>query len=391
MTDDRLHDPIANESNRPGDNGGGGRLTAAQSPRGTTPWSTLSARVIALVSRKGGVGKSTSAVNLGAALALSDHTVLVVGLDTQCGVCRSLGRDPNELDGRLLEVFTDHRPLVHVAQASPLKNLFLQNDVDTFVAEIDRARNLYDTILIDCPPGLGASTQAGLLASDSFLVPVQAEELCRASVQPLLDFIDDFRSTVDPAVGPERGRVDAAPRPPALEGLFLTMANERTRMGRHVSARVEADYAESLFHASVPRTTRLSEMALRGKPAVIYDRRSAGSRAYFDLADELVARYCSNVGAEIPQPIDTDDENRRAHGEAPVGGHRLAAEMNAAPAARDGWSTSHAPTLDALEWEPAYRETESEPPDLGAPRMVSLEDLLAEEERASDERLEWGE
>ena len=121
--------------------------------RQTTPWNTLTARVIAVVSRKGGVGKTTSAINLGGALALSGHTVLVVGIDPQCGVSKTLGCKPETLDGRLPDIFSGHRPLAHVAQTSPLKNLFfvspgvrslheeesyvgaMSDQVDTFVAD----------------------------------------------------------------------------------------------------------------------------------------------------------------------------------------------------------------------------------------------------------------
>ncbi len=352
-------------------------------PRRSTPWGTVDGRVISLVSRKGGVGKTTSAVNLGAALALSGHTVLVVGTDPQCGVCRTLGVQPHELTTCLSEIFSARQSLTDIAHPSTLQDLFfvapriltledeesflqaMEHDSDTFINEIDRARNLYDTILIDCPPGLGATARAALLASDSYLVPLQAEELCRDSVDSLLEFVSTFRGRHFPEGGG------------ALEGIFLTMASRHTRMGRHVSARVQEDFGDVLFQATVPRTTRLSEMALRGKPAVIYDRRSAGSRAYFDLADEMVSRYRlaeENMGLEpgssIPEKVDpfgpeTDDENREAMGfpsttsSATGGLDKLLADLGGPPA--DG------PSAPAFE-------------DPVTPEMVSLDELLAEEE-----------
>ncbi|MFO7655371.1 MAG: ParA family protein [Candidatus Krumholzibacteriia bacterium] len=399
------------DNGRPHPERPGGIATVA---RHTTPWNSLSARVISLISRKGGVGKTTSAVNLGAALALSGHTVLVVGLDPQCGVCRSLGRGPEELDGRLLDMFRDGRPLVHLAQTSPLKNLFfaspgilslededaflalLEDRVDAFVTEMDRARNLYDTILLDCPPGLGAPARAALLASDGFLVPVQAEELCRDSVAPLLAFVDSFRNA---DLEEARARTGGAPaaRPLELEGLFLTMATERTRMGRHVSARLHSDHAATLLSTAVPRTTRLAEMALRGKPAVIYDRRSPGSRAYFDLADELVSRHCARTGVELPQPGYAESEGEpvedwigpataeAAAGEmprriAPQGARPPDAAISGHGGGTGSWHGSFDRFLADLrgpdDGEDAALEAQG-------PEIVSLDDLLAEEERGA--------
>ncbi len=373
-------------SNRFGDGGDARGPSASRTaqPRRRTPWNTLGGRVISLVSRKGGVGKTTSAVNLGAALALSGHTVLVVGVDAQCGVCRSLGCKPHELPHCLTEIFGGAR-LSELAQPSPLEDLFfvsprilslaeeetftdsMELQVMDFVREIDRARSLYDTILIDCPPSLGPATRAALLASDSYLVPVQAEELCRESLDSLLDFVDTFRERNFPGA---HQPADAVATPLALEGLFLTMDNRQTRMGRHVAEKVREDFGGFIFTGSIPRTVRLSEMALRGKPTVIYDRRSAGSRAYFDLADELVSRYSverpAAAGTGLPRP--RPEPARPAAGQTAerfaggglekllrdLGGNRMAAS----------------PFDDGLD-----------------PEMVSLDDLLAEEERGD----EWGE
>ncbi len=344
-----------------------------ESLRSRTPWNTVDGRVISLVSRKGGVGKTTSAVNLGAALALSGHTVLIIGTDSQCGVCRTLGTAPLELPSSLNDIFTATngdagQNLTDLALPSPLDNLFfvspriislaeeeeytnnLTEHADVFISEIDRARNLYDTILIDCPPSLGPATRAALLASDSYLVPVQAEELCRESVDSLLEFVDAFKSRTYPDLDSDLAPGDMQ-NPLSLEGMFLTMASDRTRMGRHVAARVSEDFGDLVFCASIPRTTRLSEMALRGKPAVIYDRRSPGSRAYFDLADELVNRYSSGVGANDSLIGSMIESMSLSLGEEKVQA-----------------SANHP------------RVVFEEP---NAPEIVSLDDLLAEEENRS--------
>lgn len=380
-------------------------------PRRRTPWGTVDGRVISFISRKGGVGKTTSAVNLGAALALSGHTVLIVGTDPQCGVCLTLGVSPQELTTCLSGIFTDNQSLTDMVHPSSLQDLFfispriltleeeesyleaMERDPDTFIREIDRARHLYDTILIDCPPGLGASAKAALLASDSYLVPLQAEELCRDSVDSLLEFVDSFRERVYPSdVAGDTSYPGADPvRPPVLEGIFLTMASARTRMGRHVAARAHDDFGDVLFDTAVPRTTRLSEMALRGKPSVIFDRRSAGSRAYFNLADEFVQRYCLVVdsmglqrGSTIPDHVDplgpVSDEQADESGNTPAQKMPTADGLESflAELGGSGPATSSIPSFE----EPSV------------PEIVSLDDLLAEEEnRGNHEKTdeEWDE
>lgn len=369
------------------------------SPRRRTPWDTVEGRVISLVSRKGGVGKTTSAVNLGAALALSEHSVLIIGTDPQCGVSRTLGFGPEDLSDGLRNVFDEGKALNDIAQPSGLPGLFfvsprilslddeeayleqMADQVDDFVAAVDRARNLYDTILIDCPPNLGAATRASLMASDTYLVPVQAEELCRDSLGNLLDFIGTFRER---NFGAAATSEDA--KPLEMEGLFLTMSNIRTRMGQRVAARVDEDFGDLLFDAGIPRTVRLSEMAVKGKPAVIYDRRSPGSRAYFDLADELVNRFCHGhlAAADVHealaeatleqavQDVMRAEARESTEPEQPAGGlDRFLADL------ADG---------------PETRVTQVSPfEDNSLPEMVSLDELLVEEERggASDGTAEW--
>jgi len=373
-------------------------------PKRRTPWNTVEGRVISLVSRKGGVGKTTSAVNIGAALALSGHNVLIVGTDPQCGVCRTLAAGPDDLVSGLNEVFAGLGSLTDLAQGSALEGLFfispnissLEEEelyqenmtlkADLFAAEIDRARNLYDTILIDCPPSLGAPTQAALLASDSYLVPVQAEELCRGSVKSLLSYVDSFRQRYFPEDGyfPEDLHLEdtsdppsAPPIPLALEGIFLTMSSTHTRMGRHVAARVDEEFGQWMFESGIPRNTRLSEMALKAKPTVIYDRRSKGSRAYFDLADELVARFLSDGNPASNRPLGAMNIPLEIDSEPPLNGDNTASNDDLGGMeglnrflAELGGSPADTPNI------PVYEEPVE-------PEMVSLDDLLAEEENQS--------
>jgi chromosome partitioning protein len=372
-----------------------------ESPKRRTPWNTLSARVISVVSRKGGVGKTTSTVNLGAALSLTGHSVLIIGVDPQCGVSRTLGYGTEDLDSGLLDMFERNTPLTHLAHTTPLKNLFvvssrisslddeerylaaMRDQVDLFVRQVDRARNLYDTILIDCPPSLSPATRAALQASDSYLVPVQAEELCRDSLGTLIATVDSYR---DQVFGPRSiSDAEGLDRPLEIEGIFLTMTNDRTRMSRHVSARVADEFGPVLFNTAVPRSTRLSEMALRGKPAVIYDRRCRGSRAYFDLADELVARFCEREGTPMPDLV-AEDPQSIADVESPgFRQHSSAMEAAAGAMAYSGLDQllRHLKANGMLQ-RPSAPTTE----DLDDTEMVSLDQLLAEEEEGS-QRGDW--
>lgn len=371
-----------------------------------TPWNTLSARVISVVSRKGGVGKTTSAVNIGAAFALSGHTVLVIGTDPQCGVARTLGYSPDDLGGGLLDLWDNDTALTGLAQTSPLKDLFfvssrlrdindedrferaMAEQPDVFVQQIDRARNLYDTIIIDCPPHLGAPTRASIAASDGVLVPAQAEELCRDSLGALLGALDTFKE----ATGNEA--LDG----PELEGIFLTMLNERTRMGRHVAASMTEEFGPVLFSTAVPRTTRLSEMALRGKPTVIYDRRSPGSRAYFNLADEIMSRYQMREGmvafgadTGIDTDIDTDADTEVetvANVESPDSEQPNPDKAYSTDPDRGMPGGLERLIGDLQASGNLELPSAPQPSEFGNPDLVSLEDLLAEEE--SKDRDSWG-
>jgi chromosome partitioning protein len=378
-------------------------------PRRRTPWNTMGGRVISLVSRKGGVGKTTSAVNLGAAFALSGHSVLIIGLDPQCGVCRTLGVRPHELPRCLDELWTARARLADLAQLSAVDNLFfvspriltlaeeerfldhLQSRGGDLMREVDRARSLYDTILLDCPPSLGPPTRAALLASDGYLVPAQNEELCRDSLDALLEFIDTFRDrnfADDPTDEPQ-----AAPL--QLEGMFLTMAAQGTRIGREVAARIRDDYGDLLFDTAIPRTVRLAEMALKGQPAVIYDRRSAGSRAYFDLADELIARYCVDSSAG-PRGTAVDTDERSTRGDHQRGAERFAAgglEHFLAALAGGGDRSAglgESGRRDGGERDASNRDSGELPREgFAGPEMVSLDDLLEEEERRTGPEDDW--
>ncbi len=265
------------------------------------PWGYSSARIISCVSHKGGVGKTTSTVNLGATFALSGHRTLLIGLDPQCGLSQSLGFDDVTLRGGLKDVLTAGLPLAEVIHETSLENLgLLSPNARTMAQEeqykagigrygvlddlLEPIRDDYDTILIDCPPGFGPETRAALTVSDSYLIPVQAEELCLNSVRRMLHFIRDFEPVA------RKGLL--------REGLFLTMTDSRVKMSKRVSAALDKEFGRDVFKTAIPRAVRLAEMASQGRPMVIHDRRARGSRAYFDLMDEVVKRH-----GKRPRPV----------------------------------------------------------------------------------------
>ncbi len=265
------------------------------------PWGLSSARIISFISHKGGVGKTTSTVNLGATFALSGQRTLLIGLDPQCGLSQSLGFDDVTLRGGLKDVLTAGLPLAEVVHKTSLENLsVLSPNAKTMAQEeqykagigeygvledlLDQVRDDFDTILIDCPPGFGPETRAALTVSDSYIIPVQAEELCLNSVKRMLHFIQDF--------GP------VARKGILREGLFLTMTDSRIRMSKRVSKSLSKEFGRDVFKTAIPRAARLAEMASQGKPMVIHDRRGRGSRAYFNLMDEVMVRH-----GKRPQPV----------------------------------------------------------------------------------------
>ena len=375
---------------------------------GSNAWDLPLARVISLVSQKGGVGKTTSAVNLGACFALNGHRTLLMGTDPSCGVSRSLGYGPQELRGGLREVIISGMSLEQVAHVTELENLrlvapdawtlpeeeqykdLMTRQTAAFARAVEEARAGFDTILIDCPPGFGPETRAALSASESFLVPVQAEELCRDTLVRLMNFIEDFRQHHRPGL--------------ALEGLFMTMTDHRTRMSRQVAAKLDEEFGVRLLERSVPRNTRLTEMALHGKPTVIHDRRSSGSRAYFNLMDEIILRHldgrtrvsedglASAVDTVPVSPVRPELEEKLFRGGSsvhPGGLARLMSELQARPADDDEGT---APDAAGGYADAPADEDGSAGYGPGEPDMVSLEDLLAEEEgrEADDGENSWG-
>jgi chromosome partitioning protein len=246
-------------------------------------------RVIAIANQKGGVGKTTTAVNLGAALAEIGFRVLVVDLDPQANASTGLGINPRDVETSIYDVIMTDASALDCVEPTSLKNLFvLPATIDLAGAEIelvaafsrelklrrglDVVRAEYDVILIDCPPSLGLLTVNGLAAADDVIVPVQSEYYALEGLGQLLKNVAMVRS-----LNPDLD----------VRGIVLTMHDARTKLAEQVETEVRDHFGEKVYRTVVPRTVRLSEAPSFGQPIIVFDPTSRGASAYRELAKEV--------------------------------------------------------------------------------------------------------
>jgi chromosome partitioning protein len=250
--------------------------------------------IVALANQKGGVGKTTTAVNLAACLAEAGAQTLVVDLDPQANATSGLGETAGE--GCSTYDLLDGAPLEEVVRPTRFERLELipsrpelagaavelarREDGETFLpASLADARERYEFVFVDCPPALGPLTVNGLAASDRVLVPVQCEYFALEGLTQLLHSIGLVRSRLNARL--------------AMAGMILTMVDARTRLAAQVAGEVRGHFGELVFEAVVPRSVRLAEAPSHGLPITEYDRNSAGADAYYRAAGELVERLRS--------------------------------------------------------------------------------------------------
>jgi chromosome partitioning protein len=246
--------------------------------------------VYAVANQKGGVGKTTTAINVAACLAEAGERALVVDLDPQANATSGLGERAN---GSSSYDLLDGVSLDRVAQPTRFENLDLvpaKAELAGAVVELARrgdgeryltrslagARESYSFVFLDCPPSLGPLTVNALAAADRVLVPVQAEYYALEGLTQLVQSVNLVRARLNPKL--------------ALGGLLLTMVDGRTRLAADVTAEVRKHFGPLVFRTTVPRSVRLAEAPSHGLPAIAYDRRSAGADAYWKVAMELVER-----------------------------------------------------------------------------------------------------
>ncbi len=255
-------------------------------------------RVVAIANQKGGVGKTTTAVNLGASLAAAERSVLVIDMDPQANASSGLGYPRGEVDIGVYQALTGEVEMQEAVRSTDLERLHVVPstedlagagielvDVEDRENRLRRSmvsiRNRYDHILVDCPPSLGLLTVNSLVAADSVLVPLQCEYYAMEGLGRLMGTIERVRAAFNPDL--------------CLEGILLCMYDQRMNLTKQVADEVRQHFSSYIYETVIPRNVRLGESPSFGKPVILYDINSKGSQSYLKLAREYLERSSSGM------------------------------------------------------------------------------------------------
>ena len=285
------------------------------------------ARVIALSNQKGGVGKTTSTINIAACLAAGEQKVLIIDLDPQSNSGSGLGIYPEDVATSTYHVLVDEVPLKNAILHTELKFLDIAPSTPDLVGAevelvsaigretrllvaINQVSEYYDFILIDCPPALGLLTINALTAADSVLIPLQCEYYALEGISQLIKTIALIKKKLNPNL--------------ETEGILLTMYDRRNNLSAQVEQDVRSHFGDTVFKTVIPRNVKLSEAPSHGKPVILYDINSTGAKAYMDMAGILIKRHVnkplpeekqavSNVNKQHTQPNQPVNTSNQTH------------------------------------------------------------------------------
>lgn len=273
-------------------------------------------RIIAIANQKGGVGKTTTAINLGACLAVAERRTLIVDIDPQGNATSGIGVERDTIDTSVYEVLVDGMPM----ESAVLKEVhlpfldFVPSSRDLVGAEVELVdrrgrefvlrealrdvRDDYEFILVDCPPSLGLLTLNTLAAADSVLIPIQCEFYALEGLSQLLNNVRLVQRNLNPEL--------------EIDGVLLTMYDRRLNLSKQVADEAKEYFGDSVYETVIPRNVRLAEAPSFGKPIILYDILSAGAQSYLALAQELIARTTSGSGAKDPGETSSSRETPAA-------------------------------------------------------------------------------